>query len=252
MALVKCKECEKDVSDQADKCPHCGISFPAISNEKMEVIQQAVHLKVETSKMHYLSGFLFFGGVPIMLMGNVDLGWKVSAWGFGFYLLAELIRNLEEKKLKNKLEHTELPKESSKTSIQSIPSQQKKKGIGFFGWMLLVGCGFFIYNKYQESIKTPDQKAADLRKSQQESTELTEKLNATRICSDAIKAILKNPSSAKIHDIMGTTFLKNQAGNFKVSIKFEAKNDLGIEIENTGFCTVSSDYKLIDFQTNRN
>ena len=25
MAMMKCKECGKDVSSKADKCPHCGI-----------------------------------------------------------------------------------------------------------------------------------------------------------------------------------------------------------------------------------
>lgn len=25
MALIKCKECAKDVSSEAEKCPHCGI-----------------------------------------------------------------------------------------------------------------------------------------------------------------------------------------------------------------------------------
>lgn len=29
MAMVKCKECGKEVSNKADKCPHCGISSPA-------------------------------------------------------------------------------------------------------------------------------------------------------------------------------------------------------------------------------
>lgn len=29
MALVKCKECSREVSDQAEACPHCGIKNPA-------------------------------------------------------------------------------------------------------------------------------------------------------------------------------------------------------------------------------
>lgn len=35
MALVKCKECKKEVSDLAKKCPHCGISNPGITAGKM-------------------------------------------------------------------------------------------------------------------------------------------------------------------------------------------------------------------------
>lgn len=29
MAIVNCKECGKEVSDKADKCPHCGVSNPS-------------------------------------------------------------------------------------------------------------------------------------------------------------------------------------------------------------------------------
>ncbi len=29
MALVKCRECSREVSDQAEACPHCGIKNPA-------------------------------------------------------------------------------------------------------------------------------------------------------------------------------------------------------------------------------
>ena len=30
MALIKCKECAKDVSSEADKCPHCGITLSSV------------------------------------------------------------------------------------------------------------------------------------------------------------------------------------------------------------------------------
>lgn len=33
MALVKCKECKKEVSDNADTCPHCGIKNPGITKK---------------------------------------------------------------------------------------------------------------------------------------------------------------------------------------------------------------------------
>ncbi|MBT5469954.1 MAG: hypothetical protein HOK41_05080 [Nitrospina sp.] len=34
MALVNCRECEKEVSDQAETCPHCGIDSPKFEEEK--------------------------------------------------------------------------------------------------------------------------------------------------------------------------------------------------------------------------
>ena len=30
MALAKCKECNKDVSEFAEKCPHCGKNAPTL------------------------------------------------------------------------------------------------------------------------------------------------------------------------------------------------------------------------------
>lgn len=37
MALIKCPNCGKEISDKAEKCPECGASFTANSNveEKM-------------------------------------------------------------------------------------------------------------------------------------------------------------------------------------------------------------------------
>ncbi|MDP2417420.1 MAG: zinc ribbon domain-containing protein [Hydrogenophaga sp.] len=38
MALVKCSDCEKEVSKNAKTCPHCGKDTPGISNAS-KVIQ---------------------------------------------------------------------------------------------------------------------------------------------------------------------------------------------------------------------
>ena len=32
MAMIKCKECEKEMSDHAKICPHCGYAFKNINN----------------------------------------------------------------------------------------------------------------------------------------------------------------------------------------------------------------------------
>ena len=37
MALVKCKECKKEVSDSAKICPHCGVKDPAVTKAQMFV-----------------------------------------------------------------------------------------------------------------------------------------------------------------------------------------------------------------------
>jgi hypothetical protein len=43
MALVPCRECGKEVSDQAEKCPNCGISTPS---KKRRQIKLAITLIV--------------------------------------------------------------------------------------------------------------------------------------------------------------------------------------------------------------
>ena len=32
MALIKCPECDKNISDKAESCPHCGYSFEKKAN----------------------------------------------------------------------------------------------------------------------------------------------------------------------------------------------------------------------------
>ena len=34
MALIKCKECEKEVSQSAKICPHCGVKGPWFNKEE--------------------------------------------------------------------------------------------------------------------------------------------------------------------------------------------------------------------------
>jgi hypothetical protein len=37
MALIKCMECEKDISDKSKFCPHCGFTFPGQSSQENKV-----------------------------------------------------------------------------------------------------------------------------------------------------------------------------------------------------------------------
>lgn len=34
MAMTECKECKKEVSTSAKKCPHCGVSHPAVTGKQ--------------------------------------------------------------------------------------------------------------------------------------------------------------------------------------------------------------------------
>lgn len=62
MALVKCKECGKEVSDKADMCPHCGRRNPSINEEKLNKdIFWNKHSLLKTS-------IIVFCGIVIFLM----------------------------------------------------------------------------------------------------------------------------------------------------------------------------------------
>lgn len=46
MALIKCPECGKEISDRAVSCPHCGYPIKNLSREKESVNEYAVILEV--------------------------------------------------------------------------------------------------------------------------------------------------------------------------------------------------------------
>ena len=45
MALIKCPECGKEISDRAVSCPHCGYPIKSLSREKESVNEYAVILE---------------------------------------------------------------------------------------------------------------------------------------------------------------------------------------------------------------
>ncbi len=67
MALIKCPECDKKVSDKAESCPHCGYSFKKkieINNEKLKELKGKWNNKylIIILLVLVLCYFLFFNG----------------------------------------------------------------------------------------------------------------------------------------------------------------------------------------------
>lgn len=100
MALTKCYECKKDVSEIAEKCPNCGA--PVISEIKTHASNVAQHRTV--------SGLLFFGGMAWLAIDAFvfgadefakDFKWAGGTMGAGvlYYILGEIARNIDERKL---------------------------------------------------------------------------------------------------------------------------------------------------------
>ena len=59
MALSKCKECGKGVSDNAISCPHCGAPLPTLSEGQIKnIAKQSVF-----ARSRWLGGTAFFFGL---------------------------------------------------------------------------------------------------------------------------------------------------------------------------------------------
>jgi|SaaInlStandDraft_5_1057022.scaffolds.fasta_scaffold105143_2 predicted amidophosphoribosyltransferase len=61
MALVNCRECEKEVSDQAETCPHCGIDSPKFEEEKKYTLADKILGKKNFGALFILWYIVSFG-----------------------------------------------------------------------------------------------------------------------------------------------------------------------------------------------
>lgn len=99
--IIKCKECQVDVSDSAVSCPNCEISFPGISDEDGAKIEKDSRYRAWLT----VPAVLFFGPVLAVLY-NVIMGqgevakeiflmyWHIMATGALFYIFSEICRGI--------------------------------------------------------------------------------------------------------------------------------------------------------------
>jgi len=80
MALIKCSECHKDVSDKAPACPNCG--NPLINPEENIITIQQTHKRWKLWKL--IAVFLLITGFIFLMNG---IGGNSAAAGFGAMLL---------------------------------------------------------------------------------------------------------------------------------------------------------------------
>lgn len=108
MALTNCVECNGSVSDTALTCPHCGIAAPALNHaQKVEAV-----IAVKRAAYGSMGGWLFFAGIGwLVFAGSISKETLVDAWslakwlimaGAGMYIIAEIERNLAERKTRRK------------------------------------------------------------------------------------------------------------------------------------------------------
>ena len=87
MALIKCPECNRDVSDKAATCPHCGYPLGRIAPgpRPVQVIEQTGR---RWKALRALGWFLILAGVAVVLREfaaddsrGVSLGWWLGGAG---------------------------------------------------------------------------------------------------------------------------------------------------------------------------
>jgi ribosomal protein L37E len=74
VALIKCKECGKEISDQADACPHCGFSFGKERNEEETKEKNDRHASLPGPRIRLL-GILFLA--TWALIAICSIGWLI-------------------------------------------------------------------------------------------------------------------------------------------------------------------------------
>jgi hypothetical protein len=103
MSLIKCFECQREISELAGNCPGCGAPVPSELNLHL-------HWVVE---YRWLSGVLIFVPMIWLAMGVYldgsagfakDFAWAkwVMLAGLVYYVISEIVRNLAESAMKKK------------------------------------------------------------------------------------------------------------------------------------------------------
>ena len=85
MALIKCPECGKEISDTTSKCIHCGYEF---SKEKVDTSDKEIIILRRNRSISY-AGSIIFGILAILFffsglrcfLTSILFGW-IYAWGF--------------------------------------------------------------------------------------------------------------------------------------------------------------------------
>lgn len=79
MALIKCVECGKEISELADACPHCGNPI----NKKIQTIEGT---SKQWKVIKLVSWILFLIGLWLALSGNAEGGFNNPKTGAGISL----------------------------------------------------------------------------------------------------------------------------------------------------------------------
>ena len=98
MSLIKCPECEKEISDQAASCPHCGHPVSRDNPDNAPAPAQAVPENVPAPKKRniqkLLSVIIILIGVVGMVSGKAREFWLfLIVAGLAWFIVLRILRD---------------------------------------------------------------------------------------------------------------------------------------------------------------
>ncbi len=91
MALIKCSECGKDVSDKAATCPSCGAPLLAAADARVTVDNPPVRVVRAGWRWEAIGALLVIGGLIAAIAGVGGFGWLVLIIGFAIFMIGRFI-----------------------------------------------------------------------------------------------------------------------------------------------------------------
>lgn len=107
MALIKCSECGKEISDKATQCVHCGYSIKKNQEKKTEKFSTKIWLIICSVVCFLISIFCCFANVLNISISTIKIGsFDINVMGTLTLLLGcvyiILLKNLSKKNLSKK------------------------------------------------------------------------------------------------------------------------------------------------------
>jgi DNA-directed RNA polymerase subunit RPC12/RpoP len=87
MALIKCSECGKDVSDKAASCPNCGAPLLSAVREP----HKPVCVVRAGWRWEAIGALLVIGGLIAAIAGAGEYGWFALIVGFVIFIIGRVI-----------------------------------------------------------------------------------------------------------------------------------------------------------------
>lgn len=123
MALIKCKECGKEISDSVKSCPHCGYVYK--EEKKMttgKVIKIVIIMAIVGIALFFGGTYLFFDWLP-----NVKIDNEIKSFYGTYELIESDVRNLNG----TEYENLEIKKEITIDESNSIKDGDLINTIGY-------------------------------------------------------------------------------------------------------------------------